>query len=76
MTAITIEQARALTHGKTLYMLTKKNKDGTPVRWRVSGKVQTWKTRPNEFKIPVKHGLYDNGYVTHENYTIFSLTEK
>lgn len=36
-------------------------------RWRVSGKVQTWKTRPGEFRIPVKHGLHANYAITQHN---------
>jgi len=38
---------------------------------RVNGKVKTWKREPNRFCIPVKHGLYDSGYITEysaENY--------
>ena len=27
--------------------------------WRRNGATQTWKTRPEEFRIPVKHGLYN-----------------
>jgi hypothetical protein len=45
----------------------KKNKDNTPMRVRRSGKTQTWKTRPAEFKIPVKYGLYESGYITQDN---------
>lgn len=50
-------------HHKTL-----KNSDGTPVRARVNGACKTWKTRPAEFRLPVKHGLYDCFYVTIDNY--------
>lgn len=32
--------------------------------WRRNGATKLWKTRPNEFRIPVKHGLYDHGYIT------------
>jgi hypothetical protein len=39
----------------------------TPARCRRNGKTQTWKTRPLEFKIPVKHRLYDFFYITHLN---------
>jgi hypothetical protein len=35
-----------------------------PERWRSNGKCQTWKTRPDEFRLPVKHGLRDYGYIT------------
>lgn len=34
-----------------------------PVYWRVSGKPKVWKTLPDEVKVPIKHGLYDNGYL-------------
>jgi hypothetical protein len=34
---------------------------------RRSGQTQTWKTRPEDFKMPVKFGLYESSYATHEN---------
>lgn len=34
--------------------------------WRRSGKTKTWKTRPNDWRIPVKHGLYLSHEITHE----------
>lgn len=46
---------------------TMKNSDGSPLRVRKTGTLKTWKTRPGEFKLPVKHGLRDSGYITHEN---------
>ena len=33
--------------------VTVKNKDGTPARCRAMGKCKVWKTRPDEFKLPV-----------------------
>ena len=36
-------------------------------KWRRNGATKTWKTRPNEFRVPIKHGLYDFAYLTHEN---------
>ena len=36
-------------------------------KWRMNGKCQTWKTRPAEFRQPVKFGLYSYGAITHEN---------
>lgn len=38
------------------------NGDGTCRRWRRNGATQTWKTRPTDFRVPVKHGhkSYDN----------------
>lgn len=34
---------------------------------RRNGATKTWKTRPNEFRIPVKAGLRACGYITHQN---------
>jgi hypothetical protein len=36
---------------------------------RRNGRTQTWKTRPNEFRIPVKAGLRATGQLTHYNYS-------
>lgn len=44
-----------------------KNADNTPVRARRNGKTQTWKTRPLEFRIPVKYGLKQCFNITPEN---------
>ena len=33
-------------------------------RWRKNGAVKLWKTRPDEFRVPVKHGLRDYAYIT------------
>jgi hypothetical protein len=49
-------------HHKTL-----RNSDKTPVRCRKNGKCITWKTRPTEFKLPVKVGLRGTGYLTERN---------
>lgn len=40
-----------------------------PVCYRIrrNGRTQTWKTRPDEFKMPYKWGLYGHGYITHDN---------
>lgn len=49
-------------HHKTL-----KNADGTPVRCRVNGQCRTWKTRPEQFSLPVKHGLKQCFYINEMN---------
>jgi len=54
-------------HGDNFHHVTLKNSDGTPLRVRVTGKCKTWKTRPTHFRLPVKHGLYESTYITHEN---------
>lgn len=72
---ITVEQAIGLKFGQTIYDVEQRGSDGRAVRWRVNGQVKTWKTRPSHFKIPVKHGLYNYGYVTHENAMFYSVNE-
>jgi len=47
--------------------LTNKDKNKTPLKVRRNGKTQTWKTRPNEFRIPVKYGLYEYYNITDKN---------
>ena len=32
-------------------------------RVRVSGQCKTWKTRPDDFRLPIKYGLYENSAV-------------
>lgn len=44
-----------------------------PNKWRANGKCQTWKTRPDEFKLPIKYGLRECGYLTHENAHLFEV---
>lgn len=64
---ITKEQAQSLGYGDTLEHVRLKNSDGSPRRCRVNGQLKVWKTRPNEFKLPVKHGLYTCFYITQDN---------
>jgi hypothetical protein len=34
---------------------------------RVNGSVQTWKTRPTEFRVPIKYGMREYGEINHTN---------
>lgn len=61
---ITKDIALSLRPGQILYHKTLRNADKTPLRARVNGKVKTWKTRPTEFRIPMKHGLKECFYIT------------
>jgi hypothetical protein len=36
-------------------------------RVRVSGKPQTWKRDSSRIRVPVKHGLYESGYIDEHN---------
>jgi len=40
---------------------------------RPNGRCQTWKTRPNDFRLPVKHGMYEYGEITQDNADCFHL---
>lgn len=51
---ITREQAMTLT---MFYHRDHRNADGTAARWRRNGRTQTWKTRPDDYRVPVKYGL-------------------
>lgn len=61
-------------YGQIFYHATARNADYTAVRVRASGRCKTWKTRPSEFRLPVKYGLYQSLAITHENAGDF-LTE-
>ena len=60
---ITLDQAKALKRGDILHHPFNKNKDGTCQRWKVNGKVQTWKRSPWRVRVPVRCGLRLYGYV-------------
>ena len=72
---LTLNQAKKLRIGQTLYHLKNKNADGTAQRWRVNGKVKTWKTKPNKVQVPVKYGMYSYDYITERDLHSVSLTE-
>jgi hypothetical protein len=61
-----VSKQQAMVHTRFEHV-TLKNADNTPVRARASGRCQTWRTRPDEFKLPVKYGLKNSFYITHEN---------
>ena len=73
---INLEQAKKLVHGTRLYHIHNKNADGTPQRWRVNGKVKTWKRSPSRISVPLKWGLYGHGYLTEADLSNFCLTAK
>lgn len=73
---ITLEQAKNLEVGQILYHVTNRNADGTPQRWKVNGKVKTWKTRPSEVRVPIKNGLWGYDYLMYYTLSLFCLTEQ
>jgi hypothetical protein len=46
-----------------------------PVKWRANGKCKTYKSkaRAHEFRLPIKHGLRDYGYITQDNCHLFEV---
>jgi hypothetical protein len=58
MEPITIEQAKSFTYGIELHHNNLKNADGKSCqRFRLNGRVKTWKRDPNRIEIPIKRGL-------------------
>lgn len=45
------------------------------ILWRVNGAAQTWKTRQDEFRVPVKHGMHTYGALSPDNVERFHLPE-
>ena len=72
---VNIELAKTLKIGTVLYHLVERNADGSPFRARVNGKCKTWKTRPEDFRLPIKHGLYKHYYVTPESSNEWTASE-
>lgn len=48
----------------TFYHRIKRNADGSPQRWRVSGAMKLWRRDGNRMRLPVKHGLYNSDAIT------------
>lgn len=67
MNTLTKDIAVSLGHRAELLSKSLKNADGSALRCRVNGKCQTWKTRPLDFKLPVKYGLKTCFYITQAN---------
>ena len=61
---LTLADISNLSHRSILKHKVLTNKDGSALRCRINGKIKTWKTRPGEFQLPVKHGLRDCFYIT------------
>lgn len=62
-------------NGRIFYHRTERNRDGTALRCRVTGKCKVWKTRPHDYRLPVKHGLKNSFYLTHRNSDVWLLTD-
>ena len=36
-------------------------------KWKRNGRTQVWKTRPDDYRVPLKHGLYRYAQLTPTN---------
>lgn len=72
---VSVAQAKKLRFGQVLYHTRNRNADGTAQRWRVTGKVKTWKRNPNRVQVPIKHGLYTFDYITEYSCKYLTLKE-
>ncbi len=73
---VTLVQVKKLGYKDELYHKDLKDSRGHSVRARVNGKLQLWKTRPNEFRLPMKHGLKDTFQLTQDNADQWTLKPK
>ena len=82
---VTKEQAQTLPLGAELHYTGREDclrkvgprggiKD-TVTRVRVSGACKVWKTRPAEFRLPVKYGLYESNAIDERNAEHWHLPE-
>ena len=72
---LTVAQVKKMTGHETIYVIGYYNADGTPQTYRQNGKIQFWKTRPDDFRIPVKRGLYEYAAITPDNMNMVSLEQ-
>lgn len=64
---------RDIINGREFWHRIERNTDGTPLRCRPNGKPKFWKTRPHDFKLPVKYGLKNCFYLTPANISDWCL---
>jgi len=69
---VTLEQAKTENEFHVGHRVTSRGR--VPLRWRRNGRTQLWKTRPDAFRIPVKFGLRDYGYIT--NWTDYAYVAR
>lgn len=58
--------------GQDFWHRHQRHADGSPIRVQVSGKCLKWESKPNEFKLPVRYGLFQTLYITEHNATDFT----
>lgn len=79
---MTLEEAKNLKQGQIIYAVTDApvfnrkglNADGSKMRYKVTS-VKTWKTRPDEVLVKVKHGLYEYAKINEKEIQHFLINE-
>ena len=71
---ISLDQAKGLQYGDTVYHSIQRYSDGSPCRWVVNGGVKTWRMQANRVKVPIKFGLHSFSYLTENNLPLFCMT--
>jgi hypothetical protein len=69
---ITLERLKTLKRGDVV-VIPPNGEFTRPARWRVNGKVQTWKRSPERVRVPVKFGLYSYDAITEDTLTFLSV---
>jgi len=62
---LTLERLKSLKPGDVI-CIPRDGRNG-PERWKVNGKVQTWKRDPSRVRVPVKHGLYSYAQIMEQD---------
>ncbi len=62
--SLTLAAAKSLSGNDVLLHRFLRNADGTPERWRVSGKPKVWKRAPWRVQVPIKRGLREYDHLT------------
>lgn len=65
-----------LQYGMELYFSRGNNADGSPQKYRVTGKVRRWKRTPMRLEIPVRRGLRQNARIETNDLPYFFATEE
>ena len=73
---VTLAQVKKLRYRDELYHKDLKDSRGHSVRARVNGQLKLWVTRPDEFQLPMKHGMYDTFHLTQDNADQWTLVPK
>jgi hypothetical protein len=79
LTDLSLEEIERAVDSNQVQIRIYTNRGMGPVKyWRVrrNGKTRLWKTRPDDYQIPVKAGLYIYAYITPTTLDEFRLEER